>query len=171
MAPIPGRVSHFDLHCNSCFGIYLWYRKGICLCNRMWSEIAARARITVWRKWTAFSCGYYLMPEKNVPAVQYLTSQHTAGKKMPNNKEREIKMSHWVGVVLSKPWDKRKTYPVDFHELPSSSCSSPITFFCSRCLSVWQEQAWAIPHLMSKWGDIKKHTWLFAATQKATVSH
>ena len=45
-----------------------------------------------------------------------------------------MKLSYWVGVVVSKPRDKRSTYPVDFSELLSSTCSFPITVFCARCL-------------------------------------
>lgn len=70
---------------------------------------------------------------KFVPDVQYLTSQHRAGKKAKNEKS-EITLSYWVGVVLSKPQDKENTYLVDFSEMLSSSCSSPITVFCSKCL-------------------------------------
>lgn len=54
---------------------------------------------------------------------------------MANNKDREIKLHYWVGVVVSKPQDKRNTYPLDFSEMLSSFCSFLITFVCSRCLS------------------------------------
>jgi len=93
---------------------------------------------------------------KIVPAVQYsVLQQHKE-----NNEKREIKPYHWVGVVLSKPLDKRNAYSVDCSEqLSASLFSSPIVVFDSRRLGfnpsfvsngvvvvVWQEQEWMILH-------------------------